>query len=254
MGGHKLITHFQSTVSTTPSESLGTIRAISFGALVAAQNSLPLKRKRSSPQPEQAARNDPFPEADERWAGKKDHRTHSRTSKHAPAELSSKNAVSRKREVIPMHKPSHRDPRFEPLSGPLLLEKLKKNYSFLDTYQTSEIATLKTTLRDTKDPSTREILRKTLLSMESQQKARATKEAQHEIIREHRKREREAIGKGKQPFYLKKAEQKKLALVKRFEGLGEKKAERVIERRRRKKAGRERKGMPSERRGEETRG
>lgn len=254
MGVHRLITPSQSIVSTAPSQTLESIKAISFGALAAAQNAEPLKRKRSLPQSEQAASNDPFPEADERRAGKKDHRTHSRASKHAPAELSSKKAVSRKREVVPVHKISYRDPRFEPLSGPFLPEKLKKNYSFLDTYRTSEIATLKTALRDIKDPSARESLRKTLLSMESRQKARAAKESQQEIIREHRKNEKEAIGKGKRPFYLKKAEQKTLALVKRFEGLGEKKAERVMERRRRKKAGRERKRMPDERRGGEARG
>ncbi|KAL9123304.1 MAG: hypothetical protein Q9187_000143 [Circinaria calcarea] len=222
--------------------------AISFGALAAAQNSVFLKRKRASPRPEQPTPNDCFPEADERRAGKKDHRTHSRQSRHAPAEFSSKKAVSRKREVIPIRRVSYRDPRFEPLSGPLVPEKIKRNYSFLDSYRTSEIASLKTTLHNTKDPSARESLRKTLLSMESQEKARAAKEAQQEIIREHRKKEKEAIEKGKQPFYLKKGEQKKLALVKRFEGLGDKKAERVIERRRRKKAGRERKGMPFERR------
>ena len=248
---HKLITPSQSGVSTTPSERLESIKAISFGALAAIRNSIPLKHKPPSIQSEQLASNDPFPEVEERRAGREDHRTHSRASKHAPAELSSKKAVSRKREVIPVHKISHRDPRFEPLSGPLVPEKLKRNYSFLDTYRASEIVTLKTSLRDTKDPSARENLRKTILSMESQQKARAAKESQQEIMREHRKKEKEAIGKGKQPFYLKKAEQKKLALVKRFEGLGEKKAERVIERRRRKKAGRERKGMPFKRRGGE---
>lgn len=249
---HGLIAPSQSSSSTAPSDSLQTIKAVSFGALAAAQNCVSLKRKSASPRPEQPTLNDYFPEADERRAGKKDHRTLSRQSKHAPAELSSKKAVSRKREVIPVHRVSHRDPRFEPLSGPLVPDKVKKNYSFLDSYRTSEIASLKTTLRNTKDPSARENLRKTLLSMESQEKARAAKEAQQEVIREHRKKEKEAIEKGKQPFYLKKGEQKKLALVKRFEGLGEKKAERVIERRRRKKAGKERKGMPFERRvGEE---
>ena len=220
---------------------------ISFGALAAAQSSINLKRKRSS-HTVSTRSSDPFYEANEREAGKKDYRTLSRISKHAPVELSSKKAVPRKREVIPVNKITHRDPRFEPLVGQVNAEALKKNYSFLDSYRASEIATLKSTLRSTRDPTLSEQLKKKLQSMESQDKARATKEAQQEIMRSHRRKEQEAIKQGKKPFYLKKGERKKLALVKKFEDLGEKKAERMIERRRKKKAGRERREMPIGRR------
>ena len=233
--------------SLEPQES---ITDISFGALVAAQSSINLKRKRSTPHVASSLPNDPFYEANEREAGKNDHRTLSRISKHAPVELSSKKAVPRKREVIPVIKVAHRDPRFEPLTGNFNAEALKKNYSFLDTYRASEIATLKSTLRTTRDPIMSEQLKKKLQSMESQDKARARKEEQQEIIRSHRRQEQEAVKQGKKPFYLKKGQQKKLALVKKFEGLGEKKAEKVIERRRKKKAGRERREMPDGRRQE----
>lgn len=67
-------------------------------------------------------------------------------------------------------------------------------------------------------------------------------------MREHRKKEKDAIGQGKKPYYLKRGELKRLALVKKFEGLGEKKVERVIERRRKKKAASERREMPLSRR------
>ena len=90
--------------------------------------------------------------------------------------------------------------------------------------------------------------------MESKQQSQAVKDIQQEVIREHRRKEKDAVEKGKRPFYLKKGEQRKLALVKRFEGLGEKKVERVIEKRRKKKAAREKKGMPFGRRGTDTRG
>ena len=125
---------------------------------------------------------------------------------------------------------------------------MDKNYSFLNDYRTSEISALKSSIRTTKDDAAKEALKRQLLSMESREKARVTKEVQQDVLREHRRREKEAVEKGKKPFYLKKGEQKKLALVKKFEGMGEKKVERVIERRRKKKAGKERKGMPDGRR------
>ena len=184
----------------------------------------------------------------ERCAGKKDYRVLPRTSKHAPAELSSKKAVSRKREIVTVKRREIRDPRFEALSGPLNEEKVRKNYSFLADYEASEMKNLKDTIRTTHDAATLETLKRALLSMESRQKTQQTKDLQQEIIREHRKKERDLIKQGKKPFYLKQGEQKKLALVKRFEAIGEKKAAKVIERRRKKKAVKERKTMPNGRR------
>ena len=234
------------------SPSSNELTNISFGALASAQSALGLKRKRSpttAPYPSKRRSSSPgFPEAQERLVGKKDHRILSRTSKHAPAELSSKKAVSRKRSVIPTSTIEHRDPRFEALSGPLDTNKINNNYAFLTDYRASEIAALKADIRKTTDSATKMDLKKQLLSMESKEKARATKEVEQEVLREHRKREKGAVEKGKKPFYLKKGEQKKLALVKRFEGMGEKKLEKVIERRRKKKAGRERRNMPDRRR------
>jgi ribosomal RNA-processing protein 36 len=191
----------------------------------------------------------PFHEEAERLAGKKDHRVLARASKHAPTELSSKKAVSRKRSVVPIPTIKYRDPRFEALSGPLDTAKVANNYSFLDDYRASEIAALKIQIRKAKDPAVKEGLKKQLISMESREKARKAKELEQEVLREHRRKEKAMVEKGKKPFFLKKGEQKKLALVKKFEGLGEKKVDKLIERRRKKKAGRERKSMPFGRRG-----
>ncbi|MCJ1476824.1 rRNA biogenesis protein rrp36 [Lambiella insularis] len=237
-----------------PSSPQQSLVHISFGALASAQASLGLKRKRSSQTelPHKRRSPSPFAEAHERLAGRKDYRLHPRPSKHAPTELSSKKAVSRKRSVVPTPTLVHRDPRFEPLSGPLDTNKLDMNYSFLNDYRTSEISVLKTSIRNAKDPAAKEVMKRQLLSMESREKARVAKERQQEVVREHRRREKEAVEKGKKPFYLKKVEQKKLALVKKFEGMGERKMEKVIERRRKKKASKERRGMPDGRRGAET--
>ncbi len=176
-------------------------------------------------------------------------RDFSRASKHAPTELSSKKAVSRKRSVVPTKKVDHRDPRFDPLSGVIDEQKLKKNYSFLDTYRDNEMAELKTAIRKTKDSETKEKLKRALLSMESRKKAQAIKDQQQDVLRKHRKEEKGKIEQGKKPFYLKKADQKKIALLERFEGMKSKQVDKVIERRRKKFAAKERKFMPDERRG-----
>lgn len=188
------------------------------------------------------------PEAAERKAGRDDNKEHARSSKHAPAELSSKKAVSRKREVVPIIKREVRDPRFEPLTGPLDPERAKKNYSFLNGYRDSEILALKLAIRQTKDPIATEKLKRALLRMESKKKTQQRKDQEQEVLRTHRAKEKELIKQGKKPFYLKKAEQKKLALVQRFEGMKGKQVDRVIERRRKKKDSRAMRYMPEGRR------
>ncbi|KAL9007207.1 MAG: hypothetical protein Q9188_000010 [Gyalolechia gomerana] len=229
------------------------LATISFGALAKVQDSLG-KRKRGHPNvindldrmsPTQDIGN---PEAAERQAGKKGTQEHARSSKHAPAEISSKKAVSRKREVVPVVKRDIRDPRFEPTSGPIDEERAKKNYGFLDEYRDSEISELKSAIRQAKDPIAKDKLKRALLRMKSRKKAQQTKTQEREILRAHRAREKEQIAQGKKPFYLKRAEQKKLALVHRYEGMKGKQIDKVIERRRKKKASREKRDMPEERR------
>ena len=130
---------------------------------------------------------------------------HARSSKHAPAVQSSKRMVSRKRQVVDVKKRQVRDPRFDGISGSRLDENVVgARYSFLNDYRASEIADLKTTIKKTKDEAEKERLKKKLLSMESQEHTRKRKEEQQNVVREHRKNEKELIKKGKQPFYLKK--------------------------------------------------
>ena len=132
---------------------------------------------------------------------------HARSSKHAPATQSSKRAVTRKRNVVEVKKPVVRDPRYDPLTGPRPDEAvLKKRYSFLNDYKSSEMAELRAIIKKTKNEAEKEVLKRKLLSMESQQKAQAAKEKQQEIVREHRKKERELVKQGKKPFFLKKCE------------------------------------------------
>ena len=189
-------------------------------------------------------------EALERRAGKRDIRDFLRASKHAPAELPSRKAVSRKREVVATQRLNHRDPRFEPFCGAVDEKKTEKDYSFLDAYRDSEMSELKSAIRMTKDSEGKEKLKRALLSMESRTKAQKLKEQQREVTRKHRKEEKEKIEQGKRPFYLKKADQKRMALIERFEGMKGKQVDKIIERRQKRKAAKERKGMPDTRRGQ----
>jgi len=191
-------------------------------------------------------------EALERKAGRKDHRDFNRSSKHAPTELSSKKAVSRKREVVPVIKRLFRDPRFEALAGPVDDSKVKAAYSFLDDYREDEMKELKEAIKKTKDEDTKERLKRALMSMESKKKADLRKKKEQEILDRHRKEEKELVKQGKKPFYLKKAEQKKRMLMDQYGNLKGKQLDRVIERRRKKVEGKEKKRMPFARRGVES--
>ena len=241
----------------SPSAPADDAVSISFGALARAQVSL-LGRKRKRPSSDplvphprsrlSADTNDHTSEALERKAGKKDDRKHTRLSKHAPTELSSKKAVSRTRSVVPVPKREVRDPRFESISGPINEQKLKSNYAFLDSYRDDEIKELKVTMRKTKDEDAKDKLKWEILRIESKKKAQERKDAEQEVLRRHRKEERAKVEGGKKPFYLKSSEVKKEALVERYKGMRGKEVDKVVERRRRKKAGREKRSMPGERR------
>lgn len=128
-----------------------------------------------------------------------------RSSKHAPMVQSSKRMVSRKRKVVDVKKPVFRDPRFDNMGGAAPDDNtLGHRYSFLNDYRASEIAELRRTIKKSKNEGEKERLKKQLLSMESQQKARENKDKQQEVIREHKKEEKELVKQGKQPFFLKK--------------------------------------------------
>ncbi|KAE9374512.1 DUF947-domain-containing protein [Stipitochalara longipes BDJ] len=223
--------------------------SISFGALAKAQATM-TRPGRTTNKPENKQDGDTWEnnEALERKAGRKDHRDFNRSSKHAPTEISSKKAVSRRREVVPVAKREFRDPRFEPLSGYVDESKVRAAYSFLDDYREDEMKELKSAIKTTKDEDAKEKLKRVLISMESKKKAQMRKQKEQEILDKHRKEEKELVKQGKQPFYLKKAEQKKRILLDQFGELKGKKLDHVIERRRKKQEGREKKKMPFTRR------
>ncbi|KAF3925763.1 hypothetical protein ABW20_dc0100785 [Dactylellina cionopaga] len=173
-----------------------------------------------------------------------------RSSKHAPTEMTSKKAVSRRRTVVDLPADTTRDPRFDPTggSGAVDTKKIERNYAFLDEYRDSEIKTLRQEAAKEKNPIRKEGLQKKLQSLESKRDARKRQHDHDKILAEHKKKERDAIKQGKKPFYMKKSEQKKLILTTRFANMGEKQRSRVIEKKRKKIAGKEKKRLPWSRR------
>lgn len=198
-------------------------------------------------------------------AVKKKDKPPSRSSKHAPTEVSSKRPVSRKREILAVRRPQARDPRFDPLvtsrssasasagAGGLSKadeERARRAYAFLDEYRDDEMRELKVAVKKAKTPAEKEKLQRALMSMESRKRARERKDRERAVIEEHRRREKELVKEGKksQPFYLKKSEQKKQLLLDQFAGLSEKQRDKAIEKKRKKIAGKEKKTLPMERR------
>ncbi|CAK9838068.1 rRNA processing protein Rrp36 [Schizosaccharomyces pombe] len=165
--------------------------------------------------------------------------------KHAPQELSSKKPVSRFREVISEPKKFTRDPRFDSLSGNLSKDKVKKNYGFLNEYRVSEIQQLRDELKICKDQERAESIRQTLKSLLSKMERHLEEERAERVMHEFRAQEKERVKEGKKPFYLKRNEQKKLIQMDKYKSMeGTKALDKYIEKKRRRRAQKEKKHLP----------
>ncbi|KAI4862200.1 DUF947-domain-containing protein [Hypoxylon rubiginosum] len=222
---------------------------ISFGALAKAQANLPNIR-RGKGRTEEEDEDEESDDSDDQPESKPTDRprlpTPHRAHKHAPTEQTSKRPVTRKREAVPVPKREARDPRFSSAtsSRPMDEDRARRAYAFLDEYRDSEMGQLRDTIRKTRDAGAKEELKRALASMQSRKQAQKQRDKENTLLEEHRRREKELVKQGKKPFYLKKSEQKKRLLVDRFEGLKGKQVDRVIERRRKKLASKERRDMP----------
>lgn len=174
-----------------------------------------------------------------------------RSSKHAPTAMPANRAVGRHREVVPIHKIKSRDPRFDVTSGKLDYNAVNARYSFIDGYQADELTSIRKALKDPKAKLTeqqRETLKRKAVSLESKIAAAKAKQREDKVRQEHRRNERQAVAEGKTPYYLKKSEVRKQALVDRFESMKSRQKDKVIQRRRKKLAAKERRNMPMDRR------
>ncbi|XP_011072158.1 ribosomal RNA processing protein 36 homolog [Sesamum indicum] len=177
----------------------------------------------------------------------------SRANKNRPMEMSSKKPVSRFREVIQVPKKVVRDPRFESLCGNLDVDGFKKRYNFLyENILPAEKEELKKQMKKAKDPEAIKELKYRMARVDKELKSAVTKRTEKDILAEHKKKEREAAKKGKQPYYLKKSELRKQKLVEKYKELKDSgKLEAFIERKRRKNAAKDHRYMPYRRPAEE---
>ncbi|XXG43253.1 hypothetical protein AAC387_Pa01g3331 [Persea americana] len=169
-----------------------------------------------------------------------------RANKNRPMEISSKKPVGMFREVIQAPKKVIRDPRFESLCGTLDTEGFKKRYNFLfETELPKERENLQKSIKKSKDPKVIEELKTHISWIDKQLKSMSAKSIDAKILAEHKKKEREAVKRGKQPFYLKKSEIREQKLIEKFNNLkAAGKLEAFMEKRRRKNASKDHRYMP----------
>ncbi|RAL40076.1 unnamed protein product [Cuscuta campestris] len=169
-----------------------------------------------------------------------------RRNKNRPMEMSSKKPVGRFREVVQVSKKVVRDPRFETLCGNLDEEGFKKRYKFLyENDLPAEREDLKKQMTKTNDPKVIDELSSRIAWINKQLKSASTRNTEKEILSEHKKKQREAAKQGKQPFYLKKSEIRKLKVKEKYKELKESgKLESFIEKKRRKNSAKDHRYMP----------
>ncbi|RCH85393.1 rRNA bioproteinsis protein rrp36 [Rhizopus azygosporus] len=171
-----------------------------------------------------------------------------RESKHRPMEMSSKRAVTRLRTVVPLQAEKRRDPRFDKLSGHFNQDLFEKSYGFLEEYRKSEIDMLKERIKKERDPETAENLKMMLTKMVSSEKTKEDRKRKQELIRQRKKQEAELVKQGKKPYFLKRSEKRKLELMDRYQRLGDKAVDRILEKRRKKNSSKDKKKLPFKRR------
>ncbi|RYP25911.1 hypothetical protein DL768_011675 [Monosporascus sp. mg162] len=221
---------------------------VSFGALAKAQASFPRRKKGQKDEQDEGGGDTDSDGPPEEETKSKPKRVIGRAHKHAPAEQTTKKPVSRRREVVSVPRVAARDPRFDPVAGPVDEDRFRRAYSFLDEYQDSEMSQLREAIRKTRDERARAELKRALASMQDRRQAQRRRDEEKALLAEHRRREKELVKQGKKPFYLKKSEQKKQLLMDRFAGMKKKQVDRTIERKRKKLVAKERRDMPMARR------
>nr|XP_042122522.1 ribosomal RNA processing protein 36 homolog isoform X2 [Peromyscus maniculatus bairdii] len=176
--------------------------------------------------------------------------------KHRPLEMSAKVRVPFLRQVVPISKKVARDPRFDDLSGEYNPEIFDKTYQFLNDIRAKEkemltmlfvstVELVKKQLKKHRSGEEHEKLRQLLQRMEQQDVAQQERKQQQEL-RLALKQERRALAQqGHRPYFLKKSEQRQLALAEKFKELKRsKKLESFLSQKRRRNAGKDRKHLP----------
>jgi len=142
--------------------------------------------------------------------------------KGAPVEMGSKKPVSRFRVVVPMTKKKGCDPRFEALSGQFNQDMFDKAYAFVGEKRETEIKELKGHMKKTKNKEKRTVIEDELKELQRVQQQELASSTNRSKLQERRRDERKAVAQGKKPFFLKKSDERVVALARRYEELSSK--------------------------------
>ncbi|KAI8637139.1 hypothetical protein BD408DRAFT_425061 [Parasitella parasitica] len=167
-----------------------------------------------------------------------------RESKNRPMEISSKRTVGRHRGVVQLQAEKRRDPRFDRLSGQLNQDLFEKSYNFLNDYKKSEMEMLKESIKKEQDEEKQEHMKGLLIKMVSSDKQEKERKRKQALLQERKKQEAELVKQGKTPYFLKRSEKRKLDLMDRYEKLGAKSVDRILEKRRKRNTTKDRKHLP----------
>lgn len=222
---------------------------ISFGALNKAQK---LLMKESRDEKEDESDEEGFFESESDSApeelSSKSTNTKQR-SKHAPAESSSKRPVSRIRDIPGLEVKNNSrfgDIRFDPAFGKANEERIRKDYSFLNEYREKELQQMQSMLKDKKLARTmsqreRQELELQAQSLRSRLDSMKNKELETKVLADYKKEQREKWRLGEQtgPYFLKRADKRKLLQKAKFDSMKAPQREKVMERKRKRRLGRE---------------
>lgn len=173
-----------------------------------------------------------------------------RDNKDRPQEVSSKRAVGRFREVIQVARSEHVDPRFDTSHGPLDTDAFRKRYSFLyNDLLPKEKAELHARMKKEANPKFKTRLQAQLNRVDQALRDEDVRRRTQVLEQDWKAKERAAVASGKQPYFLKDSERKRLALLAKFQALQDRgKLDKFMEKRRKKNASKDHRYLPSGRR------
>ena len=243
------------------------LQDISFGALAEAQAKLnPNSRKRKLTDRDNDDSHEsekPQSEHDnQKWkydpTSRDKQQDTSRTSKHAPTVISSRNPVTRRREIFsPPPSAKFRDPRFDAAvtsdsrrGNTSSTHRAHEAYAFLSEYQAKEVLDLKAQMKKTRDVDQQADLKRQIMSIEAKLRNAETQRREAQILQEHKRTEREAIREGKKSkaYYLKPSEVKKQIIQERRDAMGKKARDKSDKRKKMREKTKEARDMPRVRR------
>lgn len=168
--------------------------------------------------------------------------------KHAPREVSSKKAVSQVRRIPGLETPKnmnsnlYQDIRFDKSLGKSeSYEEIRKRYKFLDEYRQREIEEMSGMLKDRKFLSKigdreRDEMEQNLRSAKSRLQSLQNRDLERQIVKDYEGKINEG-NKGK--YHLKDSEKRKVIQKWKFDHMKAKQREKVMERKRKKRLGKE---------------